>query len=191
MRARGLENPAERLLSVEEYAALPDDGVPTELVRGRIVRETQPKWPHGRIQMWLGHLLMREIEARGWPVEVAGPVGCVVEEHPDTVRGPDLVAVRRGRPAGRAEFVGGGPELAVEILSPSNRRREVRRRIGEYLAAGTLAVWVVDPRRRTVTVHRVGAAPSVLNEEEALTFPGLMPGLTLSVAQIFSVLPKR
>ncbi|HUF49309.1 MAG TPA: Uma2 family endonuclease [Longimicrobiales bacterium] len=182
-------DPAEALFTAEQYASLPDDDAPTELVRGRIVREAQPKWPHARVQLWLGYLLTSQIEAHGWPLECAGPVGCVVEEHPDTVRGPDLVVVRSGRPPGRAEFIGGGPELAIEILSPSNRRGEVRRKIEEYLAAGTSIVWVVDPRRRAVAVHSRNAAMRELRADAPLDGGDLMPDLPITVAQIFSVLP--
>ena len=176
------------LLNVEAYAALPDDGVPTELVRGRVVREPQPAYAHARVQLWLGQLLTRAIADAGWPLECAGPVGCIVEEHPDTVRGPDLVVVRRGRTPGRADFVAGGPELAVEILSPSNRRGELRRRIEEYHAAGTRVVWVLDTRRRRVEVHRPGVAQLSLEGEDRLDSGGLMPGLALTASAVFSVL---
>lgn len=176
-------------MTAEQYAALPDDDVPTELVRGLVVREAQPAYPHARLQMWLGHLLTQQIESHGWPAECGGAAGCLVEEHPDTVRGADLVVVRTGRVLGRADFVAGGPELAIEILSPSNRHGEIRRKVSEYLAAGSERVWVLDPKRRTVVVHRADAPPATCTEADRLDGGTLMPGLTITVAQVFRSSP--
>lgn len=172
-------------MTAEQYAALPDDDVPTELVRGRVVREAQPAYPHARLQMWLGHLLTQQIESHGWPLECGGAAGCLVEEGPDTVRGADLVVVRTGRALGRANFVAGGPELAIEILSPSNRRKEIQEKVREYLAAGSERVWVVDPKRRTVVMHRADAPPAAFAGADCLDGGTLMPGLTITVAQVF------
>lgn len=174
----------EALLTAEQFAALPDDP-PSELVRGRLVRQAHPGYPHARLQTWLGYLLTEQIESHGWPVECGGTAGCLVEEGPDTVRGADLVVVRTARAMGRANFVAGGPELAIEILSPSNRRGNIQRKIREYLAAGSERVWVLDPKRRTVTVHRAGAPPVALKGADRLDAGTLMPDLTITVEQVF------
>lgn len=171
-------------MTAEQFAALPED-TPSELVRGRVVREPHPGYPHGRAQMWLGYLLTQQIERHGWPLECAGPTGCLVEEWPDTVRGPDLVVVRTDRSLGRADFVAGGPEIAIEILSPGNRRGKIERKVREYLAAGSKLVWVLDPKRRTVTVHRGDAPPVTLSGADRLDAGTLMPGLDITVAQVF------
>lgn len=173
------------LLTAEQYATLPDDDVPTELVRGRIVREPWPAYPHARLQMWLGHLLTQQIESHGWPLECGGAAGCLVEELPDTVRGAYLVVVRTERALGRANFVAGGPEIAIEILSPGNRRRQIEQKVREYLAAGSERVWVVDPKRCTVVVHGADAPPVTLTGADRLDGGMLMPGLAITVAQVF------
>jgi Uma2 family endonuclease len=71
------------------------------------------------------------------------------------VRVPDVAFVAAERISSVPEsFFPGAPDLAIEILSPGDQPREVLDKVGEYLEAGTLAVWVVDPRARVVTVHR-------------------------------------
>lgn len=171
-------------MTAEQFATLPKDP-PSELVRGRVVREAQPAYPHARLQTWLGYLLTEQIESHGWPVECGGAAGCLVEERPDTVRGADLVVVRTERALGRADFVAGGPEIAIEILSPSNRRRQIRQKVREYLAAGTERVWVLDPKRCTVVVHRADAPPVTLTGADRIDGGTLMPGLAITVARVF------
>ena len=80
-----------------------------------------------------------------------GEAGYVLARNPDTVRGPDLSFIARERLVGfdDSRFFEGAPDLAVEILSPSNRPGEVRAKAPEYLAAGARLVWVVDPSARS------------------------------------------
>lgn len=79
----------------------------------------------------------------------------------------------------------GAPDVAVEVLSPDDRPGYVRERVAEWLEAGTQAVWVVDPRKRNVTVHEAGGA-SVYGEQDR--FPGgvLLPGFELPVHDLFA-----
>jgi Uma2 family endonuclease len=78
------------------------------------------------------------------------------------------------------------PDLAVEVVSPSNRPGELLRKIGEYLAAGVSLVWVVYPKRRCVAVYRPNEEePTVLREGEFLeNFPEL-PGFRCADSDFF------
>ena len=62
----------------------------------------------------------------------------------------------------------------------------MRERVAEWLEAGTRAVWVVDPRSRTVTIHKLGAAPRLLDESDTLFGGDVLPGFELTVAEIFA-----
>ena len=117
-----------------------------------------------------------------------GDTGFILERGPDTVRSPDVAFVRRERipsvpPQG---FFPGSPDLAVEIRSPDERPKEIEDKIRGYLAAGSLVVWDVDPTARTVTVHRPGAEPEVLGEDDTLAEESLLPGFSLAVKAIFA-----
>jgi Uma2 family endonuclease len=78
------------------------------------------------------------------------------------------------------------PDLAVEVVSPSNRAGKLHRKIGEYLDAGALMVWVVYPIRRRVTVYRPDEEePITFKDGEFLeNFPEL-PGFRCAVADFF------
>ena len=105
----------------------------------------------------------------------------------DTVRGLDIAFVSKSRAPEPLEFTWYemGPDLAVEVISPTDRYTEVEEKVGDWLDAGTLAVIVVDPRRRTVKVYRTPADAVVLTEDDTLTVEDAVPGWKLPVSDIF------
>ena len=118
-------------------------------------------------------------------------VGHVVERGPDTVRGPDVAFVRAGRlDLRKTSWVEGGPDLAVEIRSPGDRKGEVEDRVADYLRAGTPLVWMVDPAKRTVTVRRPGVADEVLGQDDEVSGGDVLPGFRADVAAFFEGLPS-
>jgi Uma2 family endonuclease len=81
------------------------------------------------------------------------------------------------------------PDLAVEILSEGNTRKEMARKLKDYFPAGVQIVWFVDPAKRTVKVFTAPDRSTVLTEEDTLEGGHLLPGLALSVKELFSRLP--
>jgi Uma2 family endonuclease len=78
------------------------------------------------------------------------------------------------------------PDLAVEIHSPGNTRKEIERKRREYFAAGTKLVWEVDPDARTITVFTDPTAPKVLTMADTLDGGTVLPGFTLPIADLFN-----
>ena len=114
--------------------------------------------------------------------------GYKLESDPDHVLAPAVGVVLREK----AEAVGrtddyflGAPDVAIEVTSPSDRDADVEEKARDYLSAGTLAVIVVDPRGRTVTVHRPDSAAEVLAEDDTLSVEPAFPGWRLPVRDIF------
>jgi Uma2 family endonuclease len=165
---------------------LADDSCRHELVAGVIVAEPFPTPRHDRTFRRLLRLLGDFFEARGLG-EVFGETGYVLARDPDTVRGPDLSFVSRERlkDVDDARFFSGAPDLAVEILSPSNRRGEMHAKVADYLAAGARLVWVVDPKRKSVTTCRTLLAPRRLELSDALDCEDVLPGLAVPLEAIF------
>ena len=184
--ARSVDAPDE-LIDADAYARMPEDGWRTELVRGRVVREPQPGFEHGRVQARIVELLRRHIRRAGLDLVCVGNVGALVAEKPDTVRGPDVAVVHRDRvPAGQGPgFVRGAPDLAVEVVSPSNTAADLQEKVAEYHAAGARCVWVVYPATRTVVVHHTARTSTLLREDEPLAAGDLLPGLSITVADLF------
>jgi len=79
----------------------------------------------------------------------------------------------------------GAPDLAVEILSPSNRRGEMHAKTADYLAAGARLVWVVDPKQKSVTTYRTLLAPRRLESNESLDGEDVLPGLVIPLDVVF------
>ncbi|MGL6097023.1 MAG: Uma2 family endonuclease [Fimbriiglobus sp.] len=109
------------------------------------------------------------------------------------VRFPDVSFVRLDRfPGGvvpKQPIIDLAPDLAVEVLSPSNTRGEITRKLKEYFLAGVRLVWVADPDSHTVRVFTAPDAVTELTEQHTLTGGDVLPGFAVSVAKLFAKLP--
>jgi Uma2 family endonuclease len=114
--------------------------------------------------------------------------GFRLANNPDTVRAPDIAFIaKENLPAEmpRDGFWPGAPDLAVEVLSPSDRTGEVDEKIDAWLAAGCAAVWVVDPKLQTVTVYRSRTDIQVKTAGETLPGDPVVPGFSCRVDELF------
>ena len=140
------------LMTVEEFMNLDDDYHRHELIKGELLTMTPPKPLHGRIVANLTFLLLQHAR-RNRLGDVLAESGYHLERDPDTVLGPDVSFVSVERVNRTDEhYYDGPPDLAVEVLSPGDRRGYVERKLALYLETGTRSVWLVNPRRRTVEV---------------------------------------
>jgi Uma2 family endonuclease len=83
------------------------------------------------------------------------------------------------------------PALAVEVLSEGNTKKEMERKVRDYFVSGVELVWLVDPKKRTVTVYTAPDQWVVFTEEQTLDGGDVLPGLTLPVRQVFAGIPRR
>ena len=183
-----VEMPSPGLMTAEELFRLPDDGFRYELVRGRLVRMdtsgSRSSVITGRISRRLGSFV--EAHALGltgdadWRFKLASD--------PDIVRAPDVAFVRAdgipttGVPPG---FWPGAPDLAIEVVSPSDRIADVVEKVQEYLAFGARLVWVVDPEARKAIIFRRDAPPEVVGPDGELHGEDVVPGFVLRLADIW------
>jgi Uma2 family endonuclease len=174
------------LMTLEEYASLhePDDGYVSELVRGLLVREPRPKDPHGHVQVLIAYAL------QGWARDVGARVtvesGFILSEDPPTLRGPDVAVVVRPRSSrGSDGWIRGAPDVAVEVLSPSDTSTAIQAKTLEYLEAGAKLVWIADPSARTVTVYRPDGSARVLRENETLEGEDVLDGFSVPLHDLF------
>ena len=114
---------------------------------------------------------------------------------PALFRAPDVAFISWGRiPGGRlsenslAEVV---PDLAVEVLSPSNTKAEMARKRREYFEAGVRLVWEVDPRSRTVAVYDAPERSTVLDDTQTLDGGAVLDGFALPLVDLFEDLDRR
>lgn len=174
------------LLTIEEFADLPDDGWRLELVRGHVVREPPAGIDHGGISALIVTALVEFVGERKLGRVMTAESGFVLSEEPPTVRVPDVSFLRADRldfdTRGFAPFA---PDLAVEVLSPSNTVSEIHDKVLDYLDAGTRLVWVVDPASRTVTVYRSRDEIRLLRADDEIGGANVLPGFRRRVAELF------
>ena len=169
-----------KLMTAEELLEMPDDGFRYELVRGELVKMPPAGHMSSFREMLIGsHLTVYVRENRlGRAYGASG--GFRLESDPDTVLAPDAAFVRQERVEAVGDgdgFFPGAPDLAVEVISPSDRYTEVDEKVAEWLAAGTRMVVVVNPRNRTVRVHRPTTDSVLLTEERYAGRWGCSAGL--------------
>jgi Uma2 family endonuclease len=176
--------------TAEELFKLQDDGYRHELVRGDLRKMTPSGFEHGAVVVNLTVPLGQHVKAHRLGVVCGAETGFVLARNPDTVLAPDVAFVRQDRlgATGRpTAFWPGAPDLAIEVLSPSDTTSAVEEKVTAWLSSGAMAVWVVDPKRRTATVHQAGSRPRTFAEDETLDGDPIVPGFRLPVREIFAV----
>ena len=176
-----------QLVTAEDLWNLPNDRR-RELVRG-VIREMSPAgFDHGAIVVTLSTLLNAHVKQHRLGTVVGGETGFILARNPDLVRGVDVGFVRASRlPAtGRpTKFWEGPPDLAVEVASPSDSLEEIEEKVDDYLNAGAAMVWVINPRRRTVAIHRAGVNPVILREQDTLDGQEVIQGFRCIISELF------
>jgi Uma2 family endonuclease len=177
------------LMTADELLRMPDDDCRHELLDGVLVTMAPTGGSHGRAMVKLSHLLLTFVERNGLGEVLCGDTGITLRRNPDRVRAPDICFIARDRvpaggiPVGYLEFV---PDLVVEILSPTDRPREVEQKVQEWLDSGARLVWVIDPGLETIAVRRAGGEPRVLSGNDALPGEDVLPGFGIAAREVFA-----
>ena len=177
---------AAKLVTAEELFEMGDLGR-CELIYGELVMMSPAGAEHGLIAARFVRYLSEFVDEHDLGAVFTSETGFTIENNPDLVRAPDASFVRKERIAGglpRAYFKG-VPDLAVEVVSPGDTRREVAEKVNMWLAHGTQAVWVADARPKTLVIHRVGKTPVTLRLTEEVGDEPLLPGFVLPLSKVF------
>ncbi len=162
------------LMTAEEYWLLPDDGPPTELVRGRIVPMNMPTPRHGYFCGNVARILGAHTSRHDLGRIMTNDSGILTERDPDTVRGADVAYYSYERlprgpmPEGYLNVL---PELVVEVRSQTDRWAAVLEKVAEYLRAGVGVVCVLDPQTARAFVYSPSDEPRIFAADEELVFP--------------------
>lgn len=176
-----------KLMTAEELAALPDDGHVYELSRGKLICMS----PSGSLpSIVAGKILFRlagfvEQHRLGFYGTAEG--GFRLARQPDTVRAPDVWFVRGERLPAEGiptTFWPGAPDLAIEVLSPSDRFSAVLEKVRDYIDAGTRLVWVIDPEARSAGVFRPQGPVFFVDEDGTLDGEDVLPGFSLRLRDV-------
>ena len=173
----------------QDYLLFPEDGNRHEIIGGEHYVSPAPKWRHQIVLGNLYRLVSPFIYENRLGYFLPAPLDVVLSDE-DVVQ-PDLLFISNER-SSIAQEAGafGAPDLVVEILSDSTRRRDETIKLSLYEAMGVIEYWIADPDARTIRVYRsrngrlVLAAELSVATEDRLETP-LLPGLTLRLSQIF------
>jgi Uma2 family endonuclease len=178
-----------RQMSAEDLARLPDDGQRHDLVRGELRTMPPGGFEHGGTSSKFDRSLGNHVDVHRLGQVVTNETGFLLTTDPATVRAPDVAFVVRERleTAGRVTgYWPGAPDLAVEVISPNDLYSDVEEKVAEWLEHGTRPVFVVNPRRRSVAVHRPGQPVRILGENDVLDGEDVVPGWRLAVRDLFA-----
>lgn len=180
--------PVERQpFTVEDLFALPDDGKRYEIYGGEVYMVPPPSLGHQHVSRELEYALLRHIKAHDLGVLYHAPVALVLDE--TNYVEPDIIYVSREREAILTDRgIEGVPDLVVEILSPSTKRRdrEIKRDI--YARFGVAHYWLVDPQARTLVAYTLveGRYHALAQHGADDTFePALFPGLRVALSELW------
>jgi Uma2 family endonuclease len=176
-------------ITLEEFEALPkDQAARLEVVRGELVERMSPGIEHGYIAGEIIFLLKLWAK-QGMGGYVGAEANYVLEVDPLTLRTPDVSYWSESkRPAGRLPKTSGHfpPDLAVEIISPSERSKAVQEKVSDYLRAGVALVWTVWPDAREVVAHTPNGDARTYRIGDLLEFPNVLPGFSCRVDDLFA-----
>jgi Uma2 family endonuclease len=175
-------------LTVDEFLTLSLPEGKAELVRGELRVNPPAGGPHGVAAANLVFALGVYVKQRGMGRVFGDGFGYELTRLPHTVRVPDGSFVRADRLP--AQGLGPGllalaPDLAIEVLSPSETASALEERLDDYTSAGIPLIWAIDPIRRTVMIIAENVGARWLHENDMLDGGNVIPGFTLAVADIF------
>lgn len=179
--------PAEaRLLTADEFAEMNRLGR-SELIRGKVHKLPPPQMQHGWLASEIGWRLGEFVHQHQLGRTFAAETGFLIAQNPDTVRAPDASFIRADRlPETMSGYFPGGPDLAVEVVSPSDTWSELLDKVSDWLAAGTRMVWVVDGERQRALVFRSMNDVHTLTGSQALDGQDVLPGFSLPLSELFA-----
>ena len=182
---------AAKPMTVAELLAIPREeyrGYRCELIRGKLSKTKMfAGIAHGAYAIRIAASLLLHADEHGLGLVVGAEAAFLLATNPDHALIPDVGFIRRERVRPLAEMTGamrGAPDLAVEVVSPSDRLTCVADKAAEWLHYGARMVVVVNPRNRTAQVH-TPAGVTTLHEDDTIDGGDVVPGWSMRVAEIF------
>jgi Uma2 family endonuclease len=178
------------LLSSEQYLALPDEfdksgnGIKDELIGGEVVKMSPPSRVHDLIKNQINQAILIYLAAnRQLKLRTLVAIGYEVS-HRDTYVA-DVSVLKKDRLAGEDRIIRGAPDLAIEVVSPTDTASRLKSKVDAYLQNGAKTVWVVFPDSRSVMVHTPDSVRELKTDQKIED--ELLPGFSAPVSAFFEL----
>jgi Uma2 family endonuclease len=186
-----------KLITADELLMMPHregrNDIRLELIRGELKKMSLTGAVHGILCVRIGVALEGFVELHDLGLVFGTGTGFLLSRDPDSVLGPDVAFLRKERLRdieNIEKFVPFGPDLAVEVLSPSNTVTEMDEKIALYFAAGSRSVWIVNPRQKTVAVYTSPHDVRILGVNDTLEGGEVLPGFALELSKLFAAVKR-
>jgi Uma2 family endonuclease len=178
----------ERAMTAEELLQTEIPGKWTELVRGQLRVSEPPGTRHGLVAGRLVFRMGQHVYAHGLGEVIGQDTGFHIALDPDTVRAPDAayLSIQSLSAIPRRGYAKVAPDLAAEILSPSDRPAEILEKIADWLRAGTRLVWVLDMEREVARAHRADGSIALVPKDGSLDGEDVLPGFSCRLGDLFA-----
>lgn len=190
------EKEIKKKISYGEYLAMPEINLRYEVINGEMIMSPAPTSEHQWFIKNLIEVLSPFVKRKKLGVVLPAPVDVLIRKAPLKTRQPDLLYLSTERTGvkGRAELqampiIEIGPDLVVEILSPSDRRVVLQGKLQDYTKIGVRECWLISPEAETVEVLRLspaGATRIYLFGAGDTLRSEVLPGLKMKVDEIFA-----
>ena len=187
-----LEQRQTGLMTADELLTMSNSRWGYELVRGKLKKYMPAGNLHGIIALKIGRIIGNFVEDNDLGVVVAAETGFFISRNPDTVRAPDSAFIGKEKLAKHGiteNFFPAAPDLAVEVVSPSDKKKDIEDKVQDYLAAEVNLIWIIYPRKQFVVVHRQSKVVSILFETDELEGEEVLPNFRLPLERLFGNLP--
>jgi Uma2 family endonuclease len=179
-----------KLYTVEDLDALPDDGMQYEIHDGALITMPLSSRNSSELAAEIGALVGNFTRGKGLGYVSGADGGYILARDPDVLFAPDAGFISKERAGARDEgYFQAAPDLAVEVISPTDRAGATRKKLERYFQYGTRVVWVVYPESRTIDVH-TKAGSTRLTAEDTLDGSDVLPGFSVKVFDVFSLLDE-
>ncbi len=175
------------LLTAEEFSLLEELDGPVELVKGKVVEMPPPMPKHAQVCYRISRLLGNFVDDRLGHV-LTNDASIITQRGPDTVRGADVCYISYAKvPKGLLPdgYLPAPPELIFEVRSPSDRWKDILKKVVEYLDAGVTIVCIVDPTTETGRIYRSDRDEEQLKNGDLVRFEDVLPGFSFPLKQLF------
>jgi Uma2 family endonuclease len=173
-------------ITLDQFVSLPGDAVKHEVSLGLLITMPPAKSLHALVANAVLRIIQHFIEGReSVALCEAGYVLCA---NPLIIRQPDIsvLSKQRVRATSPDSYFQGAPELAIEVISPSNDAEDMELKIAQYLQYGAIQVWVLYPKTQRVHIFAAGGS-TILNASQKLDGGSLLPGFSIAVSDLFAL----